>query len=784
MGLIAFSCLVLIPLISAPQVHEEYFLYPGTSEILADSIGMDAMPVDSIADLAGKQAGVINRGGIHFRGGRSGEILYMVDGVLRMDPFTGSFHDDVPLSAIAETAITVGGLGTPLGGAQSGVISTVTREGGPRYSGEVSLTGNDWQALGMAPDRTWSHPGPFREAMLSAEAAVGGPEPLTGYLLPALGVEIPGEAVMFVSGEWLRTGGGEAGGYGYWFNDWIESWSGTLKLTYVPSGGTKINLTGSLLNRTSSWLEDNWIWNRITEPLIDMDPLSPSYGDTLVPGNPPSQSLPVVDRQNYSLGFDLHQDLGENAVLGLRLSHYCTDYTHRIRNPAGSFTAWLGEGWSIDDWSVFVPERIQDYDGFYRQGPHRNVWREAESSVFTFGFDLTGRIGAVQTLQGGFEGKYWDASWFDVDAVSSDSLGIASFHAMPRATALYITDRIELDDMTGSFGLRYDTFDPNAVLLDSTVSVKHLLSPRIGLSYQLTESDILSMNYGRYYQVPSFLHLYGGNDLSLPRSFGPQGNPDLDPMETISYELGIRHYFSNFASIGVTGYYRDFSGLIDTRRIWDTLGVYHDVFINTDFGHARGLVVSVSKHQRNFWSFDFNYTFAEARGTSSSDVQNSSYESSGWFIPTSESWLDWDQHHTINAGLDFRIPRGEGPMVVGIPVLEGFGLNLQWKFGSGFPFTTSQNSLLQPVVNNERYPSEMNTDLKVNKTFWTGPLAIDLFCEVRNLFSRHNIVDIKDVSWYMSYAGPDPCQDPMGQLGDPSAYCPHRQIRFGINLAW
>jgi len=155
---------------------------------------------------------------------------------------------------------------------------------------------------------------------------------------------------------------------------------------------------------------------------------------------------------------------------------------------------------------------------------------------------------------------------------------------MPRAAALYITDRVDLDDMTGSFGLRYDTFDPNAVLLDSTVSVKHMLSPRIGLSYQLTESDILSMNYGRYYQLPSFLHLYGGNDLSLSRSFGPQGNPDLKPMETISYELGIRHYFSNFASIGVTGYYRDFSGLIDTRRIWGTLGVYRDVFINTDFG--------------------------------------------------------------------------------------------------------------------------------------------------------------------------------------------------------
>jgi len=104
----------------------------------------------------------------------------------------------------------------------------------------------------------------------------------------------------------------------------------------------------------------------------------------------------------------------------------------------------------------------------------------------------------------------------------------------------------------------------------------------------------------------------------------------------------------------------------------------------------------------------------------------------------------------MNATLDYRIPRGEGPVIGNVPVLEGFGLNLQWQYGSGYPYTSADQETVEPTINCQRYPRNLSTDLRLNKTFWTGPLAIDLFCEVRNLFNRHNTVDIKDVSWYQA----------------------------------
>ncbi len=743
------SSLALISLFSALDVQGEASTDPGTTEIHADSSEIEVTSADSIADLAGRQAGVLIRDGMHARGSRTGEVTYLVDGIEHMDPVTGEYQDDVPLNSLSEVTVVASSFGAAYSGARSSVISTVTREGGSRYSGEISFTGNDWQALGLTDGWSWSHPGPFREAMLEGELGVGGPEPVTSHLLPALGLDIPGEARLYVSGRWLQTGGGEDGRYGYWFNDWVKSWSGTLKLTYRPTPGTEIDLTGTRLDMTTGWQDEYWQWNRFETPYIDLDSLSPSYGDTLAYGENILYGLPTRSRHNWSLGFDLTQVLDERTSLELRFSHFNTDYTHRIRNPADSSTAWLGEGWSIDGWLAFEPERIQEVDGFYTQGPHWNVRRESETSLFTFALGVSRLVGGSHTIRAGLEQRVWSSTYFDVEARSPDSLGITSFHAGPGATALYLQDRIDSGEMTATAGFRFDAFNPNHSAPDTSASVKLGFSPRISPSYRVTDSDLISMHYGRYLQIPSFQHLYGGNDLTLPGSFGPQGNPDLDLEETVSYELGIRHDFWSFASIGVTGYYRDFFGLIDTHRTWDSAGVYHDVFVNADYGHARGLEVTVSKHQRDYWSFDFNYTFAEAKGTSSSDVQNIIYENMGWFQPVDESYLDWDQRHTINAGLDFRIPRGEGPRLGGFPVLEGFGINLQWSYGSGYPFTTSlQDPLQQPVVNTVRYPRSYNTDLRVNRTFWTGPLTVDLSCEVLNLFNRHNIVEIKDVAWY------------------------------------
>ena len=56
-----------------------------------DSKDLESLPVNEISEAIGLKAGVIAKGGeLHFRGGRSGEVNIMVDGVAVKDPLLGA----------------------------------------------------------------------------------------------------------------------------------------------------------------------------------------------------------------------------------------------------------------------------------------------------------------------------------------------------------------------------------------------------------------------------------------------------------------------------------------------------------------------------------------------------------------------------------------------------------------------------------------------------------------------------------------------------------------------
>jgi hypothetical protein len=208
---------------------------------------IETMPVAGVADIVSRQAGMtVLDGTIHSRGGRDGEVVYMVDGMSVMDP-SGNFQAmTVPVSAIAETSTMTGGFGAEYGNAQSGIVNIVTREGGDDYEFDISSWVNDWQTLGFADDWNWRDDGAFREGQIDVEGSVGGPEPISSYLLPAMGLNLPGEYRMMLTGSYFTRGGGPDERYGLLPNDGRQDISGTLKLTLKPNPRTKINLSGML----------------------------------------------------------------------------------------------------------------------------------------------------------------------------------------------------------------------------------------------------------------------------------------------------------------------------------------------------------------------------------------------------------------------------------------------------------------------------------------------------------------------------------------------------------
>ena len=97
---------------------------------------LEALPVQSFSDVVNLQAGVVEG---HFRGGRTGEVAYLVDGVPVNDVYDQSFAFQVENEAIQEIEVISGTFNAEYGQAQSGVVNIVTKDGADRYA--VSASG-------------------------------------------------------------------------------------------------------------------------------------------------------------------------------------------------------------------------------------------------------------------------------------------------------------------------------------------------------------------------------------------------------------------------------------------------------------------------------------------------------------------------------------------------------------------------------------------------------------------------------------------------------------------
>lgn len=104
------------------------------------------IPVATLEQAISLSSGVRVSGGvIQVRGGRPGEVSYVVDGVEVVNPYTGVQNISLPLNAIQEASVSKGGFGAEYGTASSGVVTVATREGSNKYE----LSFQTFSSLGM-----------------------------------------------------------------------------------------------------------------------------------------------------------------------------------------------------------------------------------------------------------------------------------------------------------------------------------------------------------------------------------------------------------------------------------------------------------------------------------------------------------------------------------------------------------------------------------------------------------------------------------------------------------
>ena len=114
---------------------------------------IEKLAVEDLGAIVGMQAGVVEG---HFRGGRTTEVTYLVDGIQIDEVFGGSSSMlSIEPDVIQDLEIITGTFNAEYGNAMSGVVNAVTKDGSNKFGGSFStgfseyVTGNSNIFLGL-----------------------------------------------------------------------------------------------------------------------------------------------------------------------------------------------------------------------------------------------------------------------------------------------------------------------------------------------------------------------------------------------------------------------------------------------------------------------------------------------------------------------------------------------------------------------------------------------------------------------------------------------------------
>ncbi|MDZ7260744.1 MAG: TonB-dependent receptor [candidate division KSB1 bacterium] len=805
------------------------------SRSITTSVEIENIPLNDLQDIIELTPGIVEG---HARGGRAGELVYQIDGIVAIDPMTNAFDTQVPEFAIEELSVITGGFSAEYSNAQSGIVNIVTKEGSSSYTGRLRYRTSDY---GSKLNRGALKGLSDHHRLKNFEFSLGGPDPLTNYLLKIYRNRLN----FFVAGEILSTEGRFDGG-------WRDRINLNAKLTYRPTVNDKI-LIGLLRNWEDYGLQQDYMYSRRYYKIIDHLPefkdrsynLNMTWTHTLSQSSLFEFQLGIYDtRMHYNVNERIDEDRNGNGILDPKedlnwngiLDPYGTDLFRDENDNDYIDASEIGpspeelEAQGRDrresnwrPWEEVVIGNAQDPQGFYIYGTddprypttfYRLRWNNDKKTNYTIKASFTSQITTRQKIKTGFEYTLFDLYDHDVDLASGgniygQNIGKWKGHGLPGQTALrpvlaglYFEDKMEYEGMILNAGLRFDYFNPEfdnypsdpkdpvtnpttggEVKNPRSVKAKYYWSPRLGIAHPITERDVLYFNYGRYFQIPRFDVLYRNINWDLTGAFPMIGNPDIRPETTYSYELGVKHQFTDDLKLEVTGFYKDIQGLTDTRQMYYTANSYYTDYINIDYGNVRGFEVSLYKRYSHYVGGEINYTYSIAKGKSSSNRQNYDYTWAGNIIPKEEHFLDWDQRHTITANLNIRVPE-KRRLLFGTPILDDAGVNLTCQYGSGLPYTPPQRTRIV-LINTKRRPHTVTWNLMADKRFTiVGSLKGEVFLWVDNLFDKKNLRDIADVDWYEADMNGDgkPDHDPMGKYRDPSVWSEGRVYRLGIGF--
>ncbi len=798
---------------------------------------LDVAVIENISDIVSQQSGVVKSdNSIHIRGGRSYENAFLLDGVSVQDPLAGTgFGLQLSANAIEEVEVITGGFNAEFGQATSGIVNVKTREGGENYSGSITYKRDN---LG---DRSSYHV--FNTDIV--EGNFSGPEPLTTFILPALGINIPGEVIFFGSFYTGLTDGITQGYfkptatqlvsstfYGTRFapkseNSWF--WLGKITYKYSPTLKFYYSFNQSVnINQNSQSLQSNLEY---VEP-------SPGYQYNF---------QNILDEANTFTHNNKYHSLGVTHTLSSKTFYelkFNSFYTNLRADANGKDWYLYNEPKDIVTFPIEYYNINRDTigvipgDGFWDVG-NPFTWRDHYVQEFSVRGDLTNFFDEKNKFKAGFNFQFQEMQVIDIYKPWVGELGLNNdiYKVYPALGSLYAQDNINFSGMILNFGLRMDYWFPGKYVDDAVDNpdvitipdeirknykddtfawfggrrFKARLSPRLGISHPVSDNQTLFFSYGHFSKWPKPQFVYAKLDpLNAQSSFQKFGNPNLNPETTVAYELGVKTQFSNDDVLTITAYYKDIFDYVNTRTAKIVSARFSTqsfiTYVNSDYARSRGIELEYRKRIGKWFNGNASFTYAIVTGKSSSADEGVLVLQGDLKESIKEEFVPWDRPLTASVSTSFYVEKDKPVFGFAPGILDDYNLYLRFFFQSGKRYTPAvytgsvdqQGRAEYEFVTDTRYNKIGDdwfwVDLNFEKYFQLFDVKFSLFVEVNNLLDTKNSAIINPVTGKAYEYGDDvpaswndprypDLQAPISPYPfNPARYLTRRNIKFGMSI--
>ena len=635
---------------------------------------VEELPVDNVTNILRLQPGVVSTGstknGISIRGGRSGEEAFFVDGVLVRNFNAGQSNLTVGTNSLSEVDVLTGGFSAEFGEAQSGIVNFVTRSGGQRWNGALSLQSDE-----VMP-KDWSI------GFNRAELSFGGPlvagfgffaaATATGQKSVDMGIDWRDMPIYVASGiDTVITedlGGGDLrdvpipnfvrydeGGRTPFSNS--DQYTLDGKLDYTYGSGSRVFLTGKMSrgqSRNNFGGGRNWLYNghgfagthaksrtailgwnhnfvRSAESSLALDVKIARQHDNAISGNLDQQW--DIENRNPKFGFTW-----SDMQFQVDADDFPVDdsLVARVHSNAASGRTPFSEGYTAIN--AATEYRINPYGIF--TGGSSSFRTRGTGGTFGYSKEQQWQLRAAVDWQVNrqnrlkFGGEYFDINVAAASIGYNNPFGMQLYVENPSRASLFVQDRLDLGDIVVEGGVRYDRFDPKSdfpVIAGSIeqlqpAEVRTAISPRLGVSFPVTVNSTFRLSYGHFSQLPDLNEYYRGKNIDLFRYNNTNTNDifnygGLDMGKTIAFEFGFRQLLAPDFVLDIAAYNRDKLADVTARKLqWEDptspgTYAYLNTLVNADFGTVRGIDVRLDRKFGQVFDAMLGYSYQDARNT-------------------------------------------------------------------------------------------------------------------------------------------------------------------------